>query len=118
MLFDRKAFSHQVQIDFAALQTLQQSSQLTKEPFSTKINIFKWADALNSVPTDANNGVHVLFSLINTKQNTFDIFSGEAKGSVAWRLLHKLCIVRHFGRGTNFLTLCYICSVYTEKLSP
>lgn len=41
MLFNRKALSHQVQIDFADLQTLQQSSQMTKEPFSTKINIFK-----------------------------------------------------------------------------
>lgn len=68
MLFNRKALSHQVQIDFADLQTLQQSSQMTKEPFSTKINIFKWADASNSVPTDASKSVHVLFSLImNTK---------------------------------------------------
>lgn len=80
MFFNRKAFSHQVQIDFAVLQTLQQSSQLTKEPFNTKINIFKWADALNSVPTDANNSVHILFSLItNTKQQYFWHFQWRGK---------------------------------------
>jgi len=49
--------------------------------------------------------------------NIFDIFSGEAKGSVVWRLLHKLCIIRHFGRGTNFLSvLCLFC-VYRETQS-
>lgn len=34
-----------MQCDFSARQTAQQSSQLTREPFSTKINIFKGADA-------------------------------------------------------------------------
>lgn len=46
----------------------------------------------------------------------FDIFHGEVKGSVVWRWLHKLCIIRHFGRVTNFLTLCFIC-LYRESQS-
>ena len=76
-----KHFHTRCRLTLQPYKTLQQSSQLTEEPFSTKINIFKWADALNSVHTDATNSVQVLFSLtMNTKQQYFWHFQWRGKG--------------------------------------